>query len=355
MIYKIIGWSILLSFITYKINQEKIIKKKLIKSKQDKNKETKEEYINDKYDEKKDYGVGTFGALNYTYDNTINRKNKILSLEDQEKIFKYPKGNLVPISENRNILENRIQSFNTDIKIVNKQKIIYELDNQEFNNEFIKMINKEKKEYVENNLDYNKIDEEEMEDDDGINEEMNEERKGLYRKLEKEYVSEKNMKEYKRIEKKILNDINGNGKLKIKGGYNIVNLSKFIVVQNKINYILYNIKDNNEKIYDCEIVIYRDMKNHGKHIGFQVLVKNNNLYIIDIGVIGIVSEDKIQLHMASNEFQNNLIYYKYNDKYVITYNPRETEIAEMSYFNRIWLMKKRSLDLMRDRGIRSLI
>ena len=37
------------------------------------------------------------------------------------------------------------------------------------------MINKEK-EHVENNLDYNKIDEEEMEDDDGINEEMNEEK-----------------------------------------------------------------------------------------------------------------------------------------------------------------------------------
>ena len=55
MIYKIMGWGLLAGFIAYKINLEKLKKQ-----------EYKEKYKNK---ELKDHGVGTFGALNYTYDN----------------------------------------------------------------------------------------------------------------------------------------------------------------------------------------------------------------------------------------------------------------------------------------------
>ena len=66
-------------------------------------------------------------------------------------------------------------------------------------------------------------------------------------------------------------------------------------------------------------------------------------------IIGIVSEDRIQILKASNEYINNLVYYKYNDKYVITYNPRESEIAEMSTYEKVFLMRNRMNKLRKDR------
>ena len=54
---------------------------------------------------------------------------------------------------------------------------------------------------------------------------------------------------------------------------------------------------------------------------------------------------------ASNEYVNNLVYYKYKNKYVITYNPRESEIAEMSINDRIFLMRDRKNKLRQDRGL----
>ena len=58
----------------------------------------------------------------------IKKKEK-LSYEEQNNLFKFPDSNKLDISDGRNIFETRIQSFNTDIKIVNERKIIYEIDN----------------------------------------------------------------------------------------------------------------------------------------------------------------------------------------------------------------------------------
>ena len=260
-------------------------------------------------------------------------------------------GNLLPISDNRNILENRIQSFNTDIKIVNKKRIIHELDNKVFDNEFNKMINADKRNHYVKLLDYNKLyhDDDNNEDDDDNTEEQ-----GLYRKINYDKVTEDNIVFFSKIENKILNLINKNDKLKIKGGYNIIDSDKFKIVQRKINYILYNKNNRNELVYDGEIVIYRDMKNHGKHIGFKVLIQRNNIHIIDIKIKGIVVEDKIHMYIASNELEDNLIYYEFADKYVITYNPREKEITNMSPMNKVWLMRKRNKELRLDRGTQQL-
>ena len=67
----------------------------------------------------------------------INPDEKLTTAQE-EKIYKFPSGNLLDISEDRNILETRIQSFDTDIKIVNKKRIIHELDNKIFNDELKK-------------------------------------------------------------------------------------------------------------------------------------------------------------------------------------------------------------------------
>jgi len=303
--------------------------------------------------EKKDERI-TNGKLKYK---PIKKKNK-LTVEEQELLYNYPSGNLLSVSDDRNILETRIQSFDTDVKIVNKKRIIHELDNKVFNDEIKKSINSNKKTYVLNNLNYKYIDEDDVgggggDDGDGDGgDDGNEtsQEQGLFRRIEYENLSKGNIDYFNNIEKYVVNILNKNKKLKITGGYEIIKTTDFKVVQKKINYILYNKNNKSEYIYDCEIVVYRESKNHGKHIGFKVLVNNDNIYLIDGKVIGIVSEDRISLLKASNEYVNNLVYYKYKNKYVITYNPRESEIAEMPESERIFLLRDRNNKLRLDRG-----
>jgi hypothetical protein len=272
-----------------------------------------------------------------------------------EVSFNLPKGNLLEVSDNRNIFENRIQSFNTDIRMVNKNKVNNELENKIFRDEFENMINKTKKNYYNGLLDYETIyddednnednDEDNNEDNDEDNDEDNEE-KGLLRKKEYEYVTKKDISLFNKIENIVLDKINASSKFET--GIN----NNFIVVQKKLNYILYNKKDIKELVYDGEIVIYRNMKNHGKHIGFKVLVSNNDINIIELTLKGIVTEDKIHILISSNEFENNLVYYEYKDKYIMTTNPREQEVKNMSYLKKIGIMRNRKNALRLDRGLR---
>jgi hypothetical protein len=271
----------------------------------------------------------------------INPDEK-LTTEQEEKIYKFPSGDLLDISEDRNILETRIQSFNTDIKIVNKKRIIHELDNKVFNDELNNMIKKPEKDYVNRILNYKIIDDE---DNDS-----NIEEQGLFRKINYQNLTKKNINFFTKIEEYITNILNNNEKLKITGGYDVIKTTDFIVVQRKINYILYNKNNSNEYVYDCEIVVFRESKNHGKHIGFKVLVNNDKISLIDSKVLGIISEDKIMLLKASNEYINNLVYYKYKNKYIMTYNPREVEIAEMPDSEKIFIMRDRMNKLRKDRG-----
>ena len=402
MIYKLLGWSFLIVFISYRLDIEK--KKETYRNKELKNhgvgtfpvfntQELKSEN-NDEYDyshldkqqildyvnnlkqdrenkfneyialqqsgnisnytkqleieiELIDLNIAKFDRIYYqisisehkTKDNTIPKYDK----KNDETLFKFPMGNLLPISDNRNLFENRIQSFNTDIRMVNKKTVTHELDNKIFTDEFKNMINKDNRAYYDELIDFEKIYDED--DGDEINED--EEQKGLLRKKKYENVSKKDIDLFNKIEKRVLKDINKNSEFKIG-----IMSDKFIVVQKKINYILYNIKNARELVYDGDIVIYRDLKNHGKHIGFKVLIKNNNIYIIDLKVKGIVTEDKIHMFISSNEFENNLVYYEYDDKYVMTINPREDEVNNMSYMDKIAIMRNRKNALRLDRGLR---
>ena len=402
MIYKLLGWSFLIVFIAYRLDIER--KKEPYRNKELKNhgvgtfpvfntqelkdknsdeedyshldKEQVLDYVNNLKQDREnkfneyialqqsgnisnytkqleieieliDLNIAKFDRIYYqisisehkTKDNTIPKYDK----KNDETLFKFPMGNLLPISDNRNLFENRIQSFNTDIRMVNKKTVTHELDNKIFTDEFKNMINKDNRAYYDELIDFEKIYDED--DGDEINED--EEQKGLLRKKKYENVSKKDIDLFNKIEKRVLKDINKNSE------FNIGIMSdKFIVVQKKINYILYNIKNARELVYDGDIVIYRDLKNHGKHIGFKVLIRNNNIYIIDLKVKGIVTEDKIHMYISSNEFENNLVYYEYDDKYVMTINPREDEVNNMSYMDKIGIMRNRKNALRLDRGLR---
>ena len=400
MIYKLLGWSFLIVFIAYRLDIER--KKEPYRNKELKNhgvgtfsvfntqelknenndeedyshldKEQVLDYVNNLKQDREnkfneyialqqsgnisnytkqleieieliDLNIAKFDRIYYqisisehkTKDNTIPKYDK----KNDETLFKFPMGNLLPISDNRNLFENRIQSFNTDIRMVNKKTVTHELDNKIFTDEFKNMINKDNRAYYDELIDFEKIYDE---DDENKN---NEEQKGLLRKKKYENVSKKDIDLFNKIEKRVLKDINKNSEFKIG-----IMSDKFIVVQKKINYILYNIKNTRELVYDGDIVIYRNLKNHGKHIGFKVLIRNNNIYIIDLKVKGIVTEDKIHMYISSNEFENNLVYYEYDDKYVMTINPREDEVNNMSYMDKIAIMRNRKNALRLDRGLR---
>ena len=277
-----------------------------------------------------------------------SKTNRIPKYDKQydEVSFNLPKGSLLEVSDNRNIFENRIQSFNTDIRMVNKNKVNNELENKIFRDEFENMINKTKKDYYNGLLDYETIYDEDDDEDNNEDNDEDIEEKGLLRKKEYEYVTKKDISLFNKIENIVLDKINANSKFET--GIN----NNFIVVQKKLNYILYNKKDIKELVYDGEIVIYRNMKNHGKHIGFKVLVSNNDINIIELTLKGIVTEDKIHILISSNEFENNLVYYEYKNKYIMTTNPREQDVKNMSYLKKIGIMRNRKNALRLDRGLR---
>lgn len=412
MIYKLLGWIILIYFIIYKLNIEK--------------KKNKENYKNK---ELKNHGVGTFPVFNtqtiptkddndedYSYLDKNEVQNEIIKLKEErekkfneylalkqsgnggeytnnlenvinildiniskfqkiyykismkdhktvsnelpeyskdndEVLFKFPMGNLLPISDNRNIFENRIQSFNTDIEIKNKTKAINELDNKVFDDELKKIIDEEQVKYYEQLLDYENIYDDQDYDTVKTLDTKTEEQ-GLLRKKEYEFVTKNDIKLFNNILDKVLIYINKNKNLELNNSSGLINVNNFVIVQKRVNFILYNKKNENELVFDGELVIYRNMKNHGKHIGFKALYKNNNIYILDLYIKGIVTEDKIYMFIGSNEFENNLVYYEYKNKYVIKDNPREKEIVNMSFRDKIFLMRDRKNALRLDRGIR---
>ena len=403
MIYKLLGWGFLITFVVYNLNIEQ---------------KNKEEYKNK---ELKDHGVGTFHVFNTqgnknrddeedyslydkktvqqkidslkktreakfneyvslkqtngeseytknleknidTIDEYINKLEKIYykisfskattegndipkyDKKYDETLFKFPMGNLLPVSDNRNVFENRIHSFNTDILMVDKGKISNELDNKVFDDEFENMINEQNKNYYNKLLDYEKVYDDDNDYQNTNEKEPDTEEKGLFRKKKYENVNDKDIDLFDKVQQKVLKQINQNSNIGSED-------NTFKIVQKKLNYILYNKNNIKEVVYDGEIVIYRALKNHGKHIGFKVFIRNNSMYIVGLKMKGIVTEDKIYMLISSNEFENNLVYYEYGDKYIMTSNPRENEVNDMSYIQKVMIMRNRKNALRLDRGL----
>jgi len=355
IIYRLIMWSFFVLFI---INFfEKAKKDKLKESKKSKNNKIKENYITDKKLKSYDDVGGIYS--NILFSDTKNCEPisfQNLNSAEKRNLFKLPKFDKLNIHRDNTLIDDRINSINNSIIIKNPSKLINELNTNIFNPELIKLIDKNKLEYVDKYVDYDKLDEDYMPyliktNNNSSKNESNKDDKNIkdtFYKVDYNYITDNQIKNFNKITNYILNKINGNSKFKISG--NQGGEEDFKIVQNKINYILQNKNNKNELLYDFDIVIYRDGKGHGIHITCEVLY-NETIYITDIGTVGIVTDDKIFLIISSNEYLNDLVYYKYNNKYVMIKNPREGVISRMTPMEKVDIMRDRARKLLLDRGL----
>jgi len=323
--------------------------KKLQKSK------IKEDYITDNRLTDYDEATGIYPNILFTDTNNCDSITfETLKPSEKKKLFKLPKNDKLQIHKYNNVLDDRINSVDKYYKIKNESKLIYELNTDIFNTELIKLINKDKVEYVNKYVDYDKLDENYMtyllkpdvsgtkpiKDDTNI--------KDTFYKIKYNQVNDIQLNNFNNITDYILKKVNNNSAFNISG--NVGGIEKFKIVQNKINFILQNKNNKNELLYDFDIVIYRQGKGHGIHISFEVLYTGTT-HITDIEAVGIVTDDKIYLITSSNEYLNDLVYYKYKEKYVIINNPIEGVISRMSPMQKVDLMRERARKLLLDRGM----
>ena len=381
IIYRLIMWSFLVLFIMNFFEKSK--KDKLKESKKSKNNKIKENYISDNRLKNYDDVGGIYP--NILFSDTKNCEPisfQNLNSAEKRSLFKLPKFDKLNIHRDNTLIDDRINSVNNSIIIKNPSKLINELNTNIFNPELIKLIDKNKLDYVDKYVDYDKLDEDYMpyliktnndsNKDDSNKDESNKDEsnkdesntskpvkpvkpvkddkniKDTFYKLDYNYITDNQIKNFNKITNYLLNKINSNSKFKISG--NQGGEEDFKIVQNKINYILQNKNNKNELLYDFDIVIYRDGKGHGIHISCEVLY-NESIYITDIGAVGIVTDDKIFLITSSNEYLNDLVYYKYNNKYVMIRNPREDVVSRMTPMEKVDIMRERARKLLLDRGL----
>ena len=379
MIIKIIGYSVLiLIFIKY---YENFISKHIENNKENKNnknnrdnKNNKEKFeVLSKDEEIRDHGVGVFPQFHINFNNKYYKKANKLNKDDYLNINKIPHKDKLELDE-YDKYNNRIQSFSTDIIVKNKNRIIYELNNEVFNKEFEKLINKKFVEYIQDNLDYTKIKQNAFYNnyinfDKFIKNQNNKENKNnknknnnnnnnnkknnknVFRLVKIENLNNKEKSLYTKSKKLILNKINKIDNLKL----NYKNVTEkidntFDIIQDDLDNVFKH-KNKNEYIIEFDIVIYREYKTHGKHLKCQVFIKNNNIYITILEVIGIVSEDKLTMFKSIDEYPNNSVKYKFNNKYVMTNLPREEEIYLMSEEDKATWFRTRLAKLRLDRGV----
>jgi hypothetical protein len=340
MIIKFFGYLILIIIIINYINKNI-----------NKNINTEKFTIKDKDEEIKDHGLGVFPALLTTYNKFNYVHEEDLLKHEIKNISKIPNKNKLDINEYE-IYNDKIQSFNTNIKVKNKNRIIYELDNKIFNKNFKNLINEFYKKYIEDNVNYLNLKENNFYKNYIKDKSKDKNTENNFKLIEKENLTKLEKKYYENSKNIIMKQINNIQELKL----NYPNLSEkinndFNIVKQKLNNIIKH-KNYNEYIFDFELVIYREYKNHGKHINCQVFVKNGSFYYITfLKILGVVSEDKIILNKSSNLYPNNIINYKYNNNSVITNLPREKEISSMSQEEKSKLLKTRFNKLLYDRGL----
>lgn len=89
--------------------------------------------------------------------------------------------------------------------------------------------------------------------------------------------------------------------------YNTINNSKYLsleesskiqIVHDKLNR--YSI-ENDIVILDLDLILYREFKDHGKHINLYISInKKNEFNVFFINVLGIVNEDKIHSYFVKH-------------------------------------------------------
>jgi hypothetical protein len=180
-------------------------------------------------------------------------------------------------TETNKLIEfKKINSINTEIEFNNIEDYYAEYSNEYFNNEFDKMSSKV---YISTLNSVNKT----------------------------QNIDENLLEIYLKIENKFLKDLNLIDKLKIK-------LSEdFQIIQRFINYFFVN-TENNIYYVDIDLLIYRENKQHGKHVNIiatltsakKVDLQSKELVIdlINIRVIGIVIDSVIKLYQGDTILNN---------------------------------------------------
>jgi hypothetical protein len=97
--------------------------------------------------------------------------------------------------------------------------------------------------------------------------------------------------------------------------YNKINQSKYLSLEDSSNIQIVHDKlnrysiQNDIVILDLDLILYREFKNHGKHINLYISMnKNNQFNVFFINILGTVHEDKIHSSIV-----------KHHDKFDISY------------------------------------
>lgn len=81
-------------------------------------------------------------------------------------------------------------------------------------------------------------------------------------------------------------------------------------------YFKYNLNNENNLLFNIDVLLYRDCKIYGKHINLIVYYNNDNFYIINLDIIGNVQEYNIM----NNEYLKDINldnYVNHKNKYII--------------------------------------
>lgn len=92
--------------------------------------------------------------------------------------------------------------------------------------------------------------------------------------------------------------------------YDIINIYSIF------KYFKYNLNNENNLLFNIDVLLYRDCKIYGKHINLIVYYNNDNFYIINLDIIGNVQEYNIM----NNQFLKDINldnYVNHKNKYII--------------------------------------
>ena len=81
-------------------------------------------------------------------------------------------------------------------------------------------------------------------------------------------------------------------------------------------YFKYNLNNENNLLFNIDVLLYRDCKIYGKHINLIVYYNNDNFYIINLDIIGNVQEYNIM----NNEYLKDINldnYVNHKNKYIV--------------------------------------
>ena len=113
---------------------------------------------------------------------------------------------------------------------------------------------------------------------------------------------------YQKIYDHIYTEINNSIYLKHKND-NTEN-NQIQIVHDVINQYTFS-SDNTTTFLDLDLILYRQSKNNGKHINLQIAIKNNDINVFNIKVLGLVNEDKIHMYPVEHYDKLNHTYKLY--------------------------------------------